>query len=61
MAEKQTPKVFHLNTVISGRLIRAVVSFSPAPEPGILTELARLEAERLLVDCVSEDLSRGRL
>jgi hypothetical protein len=61
MPQRQTAKTFHLNTVIGDRLITAVVSFSPAPPEGVLTEIARLDAERLLAACVSEDIVGGRL
>ena len=61
MADKQTKKTFHLNAVIAGRLISGFVSFSPAPQPGILTEVARLDAERILEDIVRKDIVAGRL
>jgi hypothetical protein len=61
MAEKQTTKRFFLQTVIDGRIVAATVSFSPAPAPGILTELARLDAERLVRQCVREDIGSGHL
>ena len=61
MADKQTKKTFHLNAVIAGRLISGFVSFSPAPQPGILTEVARLDAERILEDMVREKIAAGRL
>ena len=61
MADKQTKKTFRLNTVIDGRLISGFVSFSPAPRPGILTEIARLDAERILEDMVREKIASGRL
>jgi hypothetical protein len=61
MADKQTQKTFHLNAVIDGRLISGFVSFSPAPSRGILTEIARLDAERILEDTVRQDIAAGRL
>jgi len=61
MAEKQTVKTFHLSAIIGGHLISGTVSFSPAPEDGILTEIARLEAESLLGDLITSDIERGRI
>lgn len=60
MADKQTKKTFHLNAVIAGKLIRGFVSFSPAPRPGILTEVARLDAERILEETVREHIAAQR-
>ena len=57
MNKKPTTKVFQLNTIIEGQLIQGRVSFSPAPEPGIMTELARFEAERMLTQLVGEDIT----
>lgn len=61
MADKQTKKTFNLNAVIDGRIISGFVSFSPAPQPGILTEIARLDAERILADMVRQDITARRL
>ena len=58
MNMKPTTKVFTLNTIIAGNFVRGSVSFSPAPEPGIMTELARFEAERILSAMVRDDLGR---
>lgn len=49
---KSTSKVFHLNAIIDGRLIVGSVRISPTPTVGIMTELARFEAERALVYAV---------
>jgi hypothetical protein len=57
----ETQKTFHLNTVVDGKVIAGFVSFSPAPKSGILTEVARLDAERIFADMVSEDLAAGRI
>jgi hypothetical protein len=54
-------KTFTLNAIIDGHLIRGEVCFSPAPEPGVLTELARFEAQRILSHIVSEEIAAGRL
>ena len=61
MSTKPKEKVFTLNAIIDGHIIRGQVKFSPAPEPGILTEVARFEAERLLSQMVREDIAAGRL
>jgi len=61
MADKQTKKTFNLNAVIDGRIISGFVSFSPAPQPGIFTEIARLDAERILADMVRENIATGCL
>ena len=53
--------VFTLNALIDGHVIRGEVSFSPAPDSGIMTEIARLEAERLLAQMVREEIADGRL
>src|SRR5947209_1901136 len=47
MDKKPTKKVFRFAALVDGRLIAGDVSFSPAPRPGVLTELARWEAERI--------------
>ena len=60
MAQKPNKKIFHLNAMIDGHLIIGSVGFSPAPQPGILTELARFEAERILTNAVREEIARGR-
>jgi len=54
-------KTFHLNAVIDGHLISGTVALSPAPQPGIFTELARFEAERVLAHAVREAIAAGRL
>ena len=61
MEIKPTPKIFRLNTVIASRIICGYVAFSPPPPPGVLTELARFEAERLLTHQVREEITAGRL
>ena len=61
MDQKPRKKVFTLNTLIDGHIIKGQVAFSPAPEPGIMTELARFEAKRLLTHMVKEEIASGRL
>jgi hypothetical protein len=61
MRTKPTTKVFPLNAIIEGHIISAAVSFSPAPAPGILTEVARFEARRILEHLVREEIRAGRL
>jgi hypothetical protein len=61
MSKKPTTKRFHLDAIVAGRIISGDVAFSPAPEPGILTELARFEAERLLEHMVKEEIASGSL
>ena len=61
MPRKANKKTFHLNAIIDGRLIRGYVAFSPAPGPGIFTELARFEAERVLTHAVRQAIASGRL
>jgi hypothetical protein len=61
MATKPKEKVFKLNAIIDGHIIRGEVRLSPAPEPGIMTELARFEAERALTHLVREEIKAGRL
>jgi hypothetical protein len=54
-------KIFTLNAIINGHIIRGEVRLSPAPAPGIMTELARFDAERLLTQMVQEEIDGGRL
>jgi hypothetical protein len=61
MSQKSNQKTFRLSTIIEGNIIDGSVSFSPAPLPGILTELARFEAERILTHMVTEEIRSGRL
>jgi hypothetical protein len=61
VALKPNKTTFHLNAIIDGHLIVGSVDFSPAPERGILTELAKFEAERLLTHLVREEIAHGRL
>ncbi len=61
MPQKHTQKIFHLNALIDGRIVRAAITFSPAPLPGIFTELARFEAQRLLALSVRHAIRSGDL
>jgi hypothetical protein len=61
MAPKRKETVFHLNAIIDGHLIVGTATFSPAPERGVITELARFEAERILTHLVRQEIARGRL
>ena len=60
MEKKPNAKVFVLNTIIDGHVVRGRVSFSPAPAPGIMTELAKFEAQRIVADMVSDEIIAGR-
>jgi hypothetical protein len=61
MSKKLNKKTFHLNALIDGHIISGIVALSPAPQPGIFTELARFEAERVLAHAVREAIAAGRL
>jgi hypothetical protein len=61
MSKKLNQKTFNLSMIVAGNIIDGKVSFSPAPQPGILTELARFEAERILTHMVTEEIAAGRL
>jgi len=61
MHPKPTQQIIQLNAIVSGHLIGGTVTFSPAPEPGILSELAKFEAHRILTAVVEEEIAAGRL
>jgi hypothetical protein len=61
MSERQTHQTIQLSTIVSGHVIDGKVTFSPAPEPGILSELAKFEARRILTAMVEEEIAAGRL
>ena len=61
MQQKPTQQTIQLKAIVSGRLIDGTVTFSPAPQPGILTELAKFEARRILTHMVEEEIAAGRL
>ncbi len=56
MPRKAKPKVFHLNAILDGHLVAGRVAFSPPPEPGIMTEIARFEAERMIAALVEDTI-----
>ena len=61
MNQKPTQQIVRLSAIVSGRIIDGTVTFSPAPEPGVLAELAKFEAERIISHMVAEDIQTGRL
>lgn len=61
MTKRPNQKTFRLNALINGHVIAGAVRFSPAPEPGILTEIARLDAQHILERAVLEEIEAGRL
>jgi hypothetical protein len=61
MFKKSKTKTFRLNTIIAGHVVSGKVAFSPAPAPGVLTEIARLEAQCILEQMVKEEIAAGRL
>jgi hypothetical protein len=61
MREKSNQQTIRLSAVVSGHLIDGSVSFSPAPQLGILSELAKFEARRILTAMVQEEIEAGRL
>jgi hypothetical protein len=61
MGRKRNKKIFHLAAIVDGHIVSGTVAFSPAPQSGIMTELARFEAERILAHSVREEIAAGRL
>lgn len=61
MIQKPNQKVFHLNAIIDNHIIAGSVVFSPAPQSGVLTEVARFEAQRILEQIVREEIAAGRV
>ena len=61
MNQKRTQQIVRLSTIVAGHIINGSVTFSPAPQPGIMSELARFEAERILAHMVGEEIEAGRL
>jgi hypothetical protein len=61
MSEKPNQQTIQLSAIIAGHVIDGKVTFSPAPEPGILSELAKFEARRILTAMVEEEIAAGRL
>ena len=58
---KTTQQIVHLSTIVGGHIIHGTVTYSPAPEYGIMSELAKFEAERMLTNLVEEEIAAGRL
>src|SRR5258708_5231495 len=61
MSQKSNTQIVRLGAIVNGHLIDGTVSFSPAPEPGVLSELAKFEARRILAHMVEEEIAAGRL
>jgi hypothetical protein len=61
MSQKPNQKIFHMYAIIDGHIISGEVLFSPAPGPGIFTELAKFEAERLLEQFVKQEITAGHI
>ena len=61
MRTKSNQQTIKLSAIVSGHVIDGTVSFSPAPQPGILSELAMFEARRILTAMVEEEIAAGRL
>lgn len=61
MREKPNIQTIHLGAIVNGSLVDGTVSFSPAPLPGILSELAKFEARRIFQHVIEEELKAGRL
>ena len=61
MNQKPNQQIVHLAGIIGGHIIDGTVSFSPAPEPGVFSELAKFEARRILTAMVEEEIRQGRL
>ena len=61
MLLKPNHQTIQLCGIVAGRLISGTVTFSPALRPGVLSELAKFEAQRLLAHLVEEDIRTGRL
>ena len=61
MHQKPTQKTIQLSAIVSGHIIDGTVTFSPAPPPGIFSELAKFEARRILTQMVEEEIAAGRL
>jgi len=61
MNQKSNQQVVHLAGIVGGYLIDGTVTFSPAPQAGILSELAKFEACRIVAAAVEEEIRQGRL
>jgi hypothetical protein len=61
MNQKTDQQVVHVVGIIAGHLVDGTVSFSPAPQLGIFSELAKFAARRILTDMVEEEIRQGRI
>ena len=61
MNQESSKQIVHLQGIVRGHIIEGTVSFSPAPEPGVMTELAKFEAQRILTNMVEDDIDAGKL
>jgi hypothetical protein len=61
MSAKQNQQVVRVSGILAGHIIDGTVTFSPAPPPGILAELAKFEAERIFAHVVTEEIEAGRM
>jgi hypothetical protein len=61
MDKKPSQQIIRVGAIVSGHIIDGTVTFSPAPQPGILSELAKFEARRILTHMVEEEIEAGRL
>jgi hypothetical protein len=61
MSQKSNIQIVHLGAIINGHVVNGTFSFSPAREPGILSELAKFEARRILTNMIEEEIQTGRL
>jgi hypothetical protein len=59
MNQETDQQVVHLVGIIGGHLVDGTVSFSPAPQAGIFSELAKFEARRILTAMVEEEIGQG--
>jgi hypothetical protein len=61
MRQKSTTQIVRLGAIVNDQMVDGTVTFSPAPQPGILTELARFEAQRIFARMIEEEIQAGRL
>jgi hypothetical protein len=61
MHQRLDQQIIRLSAIISGHISDGTITFSPAPPPGVLAELAKFEAQRFLVHVIQEDIRWGRL
>ena len=61
MIQNTTQQIVRLSAIVSGHIIDGTVTFSPAPDPAVLSELAKFEAQRILAHVVCEEIKAGRI